>query len=227
MAYRRLLFIPLAGLLAVSGCKTASDTYVSPTELVTALLTVDELGTDWRENQRDAFDERAQENPVIDTGQFCADGLSTASTLESLAGQSGADVEMQVKESTRMLRLQAWSNADVDEFFSAARSAARACDNQEWTDAQSVAYSFDVVDGPDIGDDVFHWKLLASPPAEKPEKMFGVAGRTSVARFGNVLMLLEIGDYAPDAASQILDTDKWAKIVSMAGAKIDALSSNR
>lgn len=211
------------GLLALAGCRTANDTLRSPEDLVKGLLTVDDLGTDWRETQRDAFDERQQENPVIDSQQFCSAGLGDAAKLTPLAGTAGADVEMQVKESSRMLRLQAWSNDDVSEFFDAAKTAVEACDNLEWTDKDGVTYSFDKIDGPSIGDEVIHWKILASPPSEHPEKKFGAAGRTTVVRYGKTLMMLEVGDFAPDAASQMMTEEEWAEIVNRAGSKIDSL----
>lgn len=209
--------------LALAGCRTADETLHPPSELVGALLTVNDVGTDWRETQRDAFDERENENPVIDATQFCAAGASDAAALPDLAGQAGADVEMQRKESSRMLRMQAWSNAEVGEFFDTVEAAAKACDNTEWTDADGVTYSFDVIDGPGIGKEVVHWKVIASPPAGKPEKEFGAAGRTTVARYGDTIMMLEIGDFAPDPAGQMLDEDEWGRIVSAAGDKIDEL----
>lgn len=217
---------PLAlfiGALALAGCRTADETLHPPSELVGALLTVNDVGTDWRESQRDAFDEREVENPVIDAMQFCAAGASDAAALTDLAGKAGADVEMQRKEFSRMLRMQAWSNAEVGEFFDTVESAAKACDNTEWTDADGVTHSFDVIDGPGLGKEVVHWKVISSPPAGKPEKEFGAAGRTTVARYGDTIMMLEIGDFAPDPAGQMLDEDEWGRIVSAAGDKIDEL----
>lgn len=224
MANRSRTVVALLACAALlPACRTANDTLQSPSDLVVGLLTVDDVGTDWRETQRDAFDRREQENPVLDDHQFCTAGATDAGRLTGLAGQAGADVEMQEKDSSRRLRLQAWSNNDVDEFFDAAQAAAEACDNTEWTDVDGVTYSFDVIDGPDIGDDVIHWKVLASPPAGKPEKVFGAAGRTTVARYGKTLMLLEAGDFAPDAALQLMSQEEWAEIVNRAGSKIDSL----
>lgn len=221
MSNRRIIVMSSLALVILAGCRTANDTLRSPEDLVKGLLTVDDLGSDWRETQRDAFDQREPENPVIDSQQFCTAGSSDAADLTPLAGQAGADVEMRVKDTTRMLRLQAWSNDDVDDFFDTARAAVEACDNVEWTDKDGVTYSFDKIDGPSIADEVVHWKVISSPPAGKPEKEFGSAGRTSIARYGKTIMMLQIGDFAPDAASEMLGESEWAEIVNRAGAKID------
>lgn len=218
-----LLSVSTLLLATMSGCRSADEVVHPPSELVGALLDVNSVGTQWRETQRDAFDVREPENPVIDVGQFCDAARTEAATLESLAGQAGADVEMQVKESTRMLREQAWSNSEVGAFWDAARASVEACDNERWTDENGVSYEFDIIDGPDIGDDVLHWRLVASPPADEPDKMLGTAGRTTIARFGDSIMLLEIGDFAADASAAMISEDEWSTIVSKAGSRIDAL----
>lgn len=217
------LFFLVAVAVSLGACRTADEAVHPPSELVGALLDVNDVGTDWRETQRDAFDLRENENPIIDLQQFCDAGQADAQGLEALGGQAGADVEMQQKDSSRMLRLQAWSNDDVGAFLESVTAAVEACDGNEWTDQDGVTYSFDVIEGPDLGDGVIHWMVKSTPPASRPEKMFGAAGRTTVARYGDTIMMLEIGDFAPDAASVMLGADEWARIVDRAGAKIDVL----
>ena len=42
-------------------------------------------------------------------------------------------------------------------------------------------------------------------------------------RYGKTLMMLQIGDFAPDAASQMMTEEEWLEIVNRASSKIDSL----
>ena len=216
---------PLA-LIAVAAvaCNRVDDEWHSTSQLSEALLTVGDMGGTWRETQRDIFDERAVENPVLDTTFFCPSEAGVSTTLDDLAGQSGADVEMQVKGTSRMMRLQAWENGDAERFFDTLSTAVTRCDGIEWTEPDAgITVKFDAVEGPDVGDDSAHWLNIASPPADNPDAKFGGASRTSVARFGNVVMILQIGDYSLQPESVMMDDVEWRTIVERAAAKIAEL----
>lgn len=218
------LLLLVLGATALFGCHSSTGSWHSTTELSEALLTVSDMGGEWRETQRDVFDERAVENPVIDSSLFCPAASRIASTLDALAGQAGADVEMQMKETTRMMRLQAWDNPDASAFFTAVSTAVTTCDGVEWTDADvGVTTTFEAVAGPTIGDDSVHWAIVSSPPADNPDGKFGGAGRTSVARFDDVIMVLQVGDFALDPTSVAMSPSDWRALVTLAAEKIGDL----
>lgn len=214
----------LAGLVLIAGCRQVSGEPHSTTELSDALLTVSDLGAEWQESQRDIFDERANENPVIDASTFCPEVVESVGVLDDLAGQAGADVEMRAKSTTRMMRLQAWDNEDSDRFFSKISDIVRTCDGTKWSDdAVGTSTTFDLIDGPSVGDESIHWIVTSSPPSDNPDGKFGGAGRTTVARFGNVTMVLQVGDFALDPTSVLMPEDDWRGLVLKAAAKIDEL----
>ena len=210
--------------LLVAGCRSVSEEWHSTSELSDALLTVSDLDGRWQETQRDMFDERGDENPVIDPTSFCPAAAEPAATLTGLAGQSGADVEMQVEGTSRMLRLQAWDNENATRFLSAVSTAADACDGIEWTDESvGVTSTFEVIDGPELGDESVHWIQVASPPADNPDAKFGGAGRTTVARYGSVVMVLQVGDFGLDPESQMMSEVEWLDLVNLAADQIAEL----
>lgn len=81
----------------------------------------------WTESQRDVFTTRQPENPSIDPSLWCPDGKGDL--LVTLAGQVGADIEMQLGTTGNayMAHQQAWTNADVEQYFTSVKSAVAAC----------------------------------------------------------------------------------------------------
>ena len=68
-----------------NGCRDVDETWHSTSEISRALLTVSDLGGNWRETQRDIFDERAVENPVLDRSLFCPASPSAPPSLSKRA----------------------------------------------------------------------------------------------------------------------------------------------
>lgn len=219
-----IALVVVAVLAPVTGCKTVEGDWHSTTELSDALLTVTDLGDAWRETQRDVFDLREPENPVLDPSYFCPAAEMTSTRIDTLAGQSGADVEMRMKDSTRMMRLQAWNNTEASKFFELVSTAVTLCDGAQWTDESvGVTTTLDEVEGPKTGSEAVHWLVVHSPPANNPDGKFGGSEHVSVVRFDGVIMLLQVGDYSLDPAAASIADDDWWVLVALAAKKIDDL----
>ena len=209
-------FFVVVALLA--GCQSANGN-PSPAEIDDGLLSVTDLDTEWRETQRDAFDERGVENPVLDTGAFCPEAEIDPDELAELAGQAGADAEFQKKDGSAAIRLQAWSNSDAVLFDDTVAAAVLACDGKSWTDEFGTTGALTVIEGPDVGDSSVHWSTTFVPSGDKGEKAEST-GRTSVVRFGDVVMVLQWGVFGGDP---ITDADEqwWSELVGEAYEKLD------
>lgn len=216
-----------AGLLFAVGCtKSADHGELSPERLSDGLLTITEMSGNWQETQRQFFSERSNENPSIDPSLWCPEAADVASDLPSLAGASGADVEMQSKDTqggARMMRLQAWSNADATQYVDRVIEAARLCDGIEWTDEIQVTASNDVIDDRQIGDASVSWLTRIVPPPTTQKDKFESVGRTTVARIGSIVMVLQIGDANWTGTTEPLEEDQWWSIVEAAAKKLDRL----
>ncbi len=218
MRMSRTIMSVLTATAIASGCGTTSAN-PTPAEIGEGLLTVTDLDTDWRETQRDAFDERGVENPVLDVGSFCPDAAVDGADIEDLAGRSGADVEFQKKDGSAAIRLQAWSNADAVMFDDTVAAAAIACDGESWTDEFGTAGTFAVVDGPELGDSSVHWATTLIPSGNKGDKATS-AGRTSVVRFDDVVMVLQWGAFGGESVAEV-DETWWSELVGEAYEKLD------
>lgn len=216
----------IAVVAAMVGCRTVSDGWYSTSDLSEALLTVSDVEAGWRERQRDIFDVREAENPVLEPSTFCPAASAEVSSLEILAGQSGADVEMQRKDATRLLRSQAWNNETTQEFFDAVTSIVALCAGEPWTDTSvGVTSSMDRISGPEIGDESIHWRSISSPPSDNSAGKFGGVGRTTVARFGKVIMMVQIADFALDPSAVEISENEWTDLVELAAAKMSELTA--
>ncbi len=133
--HTRLIGLALMSLALAAcgsdGTASTTTTTVSMTitarQLSDALLTTSDLGTGWTETQRDTFATRQPENPSIDPSLWCPAGKGDQ--LVALAGQEGADVELNLgtTDSPYMVRQQAWTNADVEQYFTSVKAAIAAC----------------------------------------------------------------------------------------------------
>ena len=214
----------IAVAVLVASCQTSSGN-PSPAEIGDGLLAVTDLDTEWRETQRDVFDERGVENPVLDAGAFCPAAEVAAGELDTLAGQAGADVEFQKKDGSAAIRLQAWSNAETASFDDAVSTAAGICDGATWTDESGATATFTVVVGPDVGDSSVHWSTTIVPTndtsdmGDKGDKATST-GRTSVVRWGDAVMVLQYGTFG-SGASATIDDMWWTELVGEAYEKLD------
>lgn len=219
----------IIGLVVVAGCtKSAEGEKPTPAMLSDALPTITDMPGSWKESQRQAFDTRGSENPSIDPSVWCNEASEATKDLVDLAGESGADVEMQLadnQEGARMMRLQAWSNDDVSSYFADVAESARICDGKSLTDADGVGRSWELIADRDIGDESISWMDTTVPPEATQKEKFSSVGRTTVARFGDIVMVLQLGDANFTGSTEPMPEDEWWSIVEMAGKKLDDLDS--
>lgn len=219
----RKKLIPLVVVvLAVSvvGCTKTADK--SPEALSQGLLDITDMPGEWQETQRDVFEQRGAENPSIDPSTWCPDAQSEVTKLTDLAGDSGADVEMQMQadgdEVPRLMRLQAWRNDSVREYFEQVLTVVNICDGATWTEEPGVTQEVWKIDGPDVGDESVSWGTDLVPPQGK--EMAKSTGYTTIARIGEVIMVLQIGDFNTSSTSTKLGDEEWREIVQRAADKL-------
>lgn len=206
--------------IVVSGCTKSADT--SPEALSEGLLDITDMPGDWRETQRDVFTTRANENPSLDPSIWCPDAADEAAGLIDLAGDSGADVEMQMqsdgKEVPRLMRLQAWRNDSTRQYFEQLVTVLNICDGAKWTEEPGVTTEMWKIDGPEVGDESVSWGSQLVPPEGK--EAAASMGRTTVARLGEVIMVLQIGDFTTTSSVGELSDADWREIVQRAADKL-------
>jgi hypothetical protein len=141
--------------------------------------------------------------------------------LVPLAGQEGADVELTVgtRDSPYMVRQQAWSNADVERYFTSVKAAVAACSGVTWNDGEGNSYTLQPsTTAPRIGDESISWTVTI--------QLAGAAATTSFAeqtagRFGDVMMVLQ-GGATPTTGATATAPD-YVTIVRGAGDKMAGL----
>ncbi len=214
-------------ITVVASCtRSAEGQMPTPDMLSDALLTITDMPGDWNESQRQVFTERGPENPSIDPSIWCSDSREVTDDLIDLAGRSGADVEMQSTSANgapRLMRLQAWANDEVEAYFRDAKEAVRICDGQTETDDDGVVSTYGVIGSRDIGDESISWAQTMTPPASAGAEKRSSVSRTTIARFGSIVMVLQIGDIATSAGQSTMAEDDWWDIVEVAGEKLDDL----
>lgn len=221
-------------VLAVAACSDDTDEatqkYQTAKVLSDALLTVTDMPAGWEESQRQIFETRGNENPSLDPSVWCAAAKTTAEPLVELAGDSGADVEMNLNrgdgKGSSLMRLQAWSNEDVEEYFSTAALAAEKCDEATTTDEDGVTRKTSLITNRTLGDESVSWSERVDPPASTQGEKMSTIGRTTIARFNNVIMVLQIGDAAPTDSLALMEESQWWGIVSQAGKKIAEMTKD-
>lgn len=229
-------FRVLTSLVLVAALSSCSDDVDDATQkiqtakaLSDSLLTVTDMPQGWEESQRQVFEKRGNENPSIDPSIWCPAAEKTAAPLVKLAGESGADVEMNRNrgggKGATMMRLQAWSNTDADEYYTTAALAAEKCDGAKTADASGVTTSIELITNRKIGDESVSWSERVDPPSGMAGEKFSSIGRTTIARYGSVIMVLQIGDAAPADSVALMDESAWWDIVSKAGEKLAKITS--
>ncbi len=203
VAVASLLFAACGDDSDSSDTTAPNGSEVTLQQLSDALLTEtdlsDDLGGTWTETQRDMFTTREPENPSIDSSLWCDEADGDA--LVTLAGDSGADVELKFGDETSpfMVRQQAWSNGDVDSYFTAIKDAVDACDGTTWTDEEGNSYTMGPTQVPTIGDESVSWQItIELVEADQPASI----ALQTVAKFDNVIMVLQGGaSTSPDASA--------------------------
>lgn len=198
--------LALAGALSIAGCggdegggspsvspasstpATAGQTY-KPEQLEAALLTAADLGTDWAETQRGAFTTREPENPSVeDSLSLCPQAAEQATKLDQLASDAGADVELeQAAEggAPHLLRQQAWSDDQVQEYFTTLDEAITLCMGSSW-EADGNEVSLEALEAPSIGDE--STSVAAVATLGEGDDATTWTSRLTVARYGTALM---------------------------------------
>lgn len=212
MSRRKIIACVAVASLLLAACGDDSDSSdttapngsaVTLQQLSDALLTETDLGDDmggsWMETQRDMFITREPENPSIDPSLWCDEADGDGLTM--LAGQEGADVELKLGDeaSSFMVRQQAWSNGDVENYFTAIKDAVDTCDGTTWTDEEGNSYTMGPTEVPTIGDESVSWGITIDlVEASQPESI----ALQTVAKFGNVIMVLQGGaSIGPDSSA--------------------------
>ena len=231
LALRSVLVCALA--LTVVSCSDDVDEGTQKIQTAKALsdslLTVTDMPAGWEETQRQVFEKRENENPSIDPSVWCPAAQKTAAPLVALAGDSGADVEMSRSQGdgkgATMMRLQAWSNEDAEEYYTTAALAAEKCDGVSSTDDAGVTTQITLITTKSIGDESVSWSERVDPPTALSSEKFSTVSRTTIARFGSVIMVIQIGDAAPSGSVELMDETTWWGIVSTAGDKLAKITS--
>lgn len=225
----RLLSSVCVALALVAGCTREAEGQLPTPEMISdALPTITDMPGEWKETQRQFFDTRSNENPSIDPSVWCPAAEMVTKNLVDLAGESGADVEMQAEtpsETARLMRLQAWANDDVEDYFRDAKEAVRICDGEKVTDASGATEEYSIVANRDIGDESISWMQTTTPPPSTQQDKFQSIGRTTIARFGSIVMVMQIGDAAFTDKVVTMDEDEWWALVELASKKLDDLDS--
>lgn len=224
---KRFVALLLVSLTALGGCgREAEGQLPSPDQISAELLTITDLNGDWSESQRQIFEKRENENPSIDPSVWCVEAKEVTKNLVQLAGNSGADVEMQYRQTTegnRMMRLQAWANEQAEDYFRDAKEAVRICDGKRVTDENGAMSSTEVINNRDIGDESISWLQTTVPPAGTEKDKLETVGRTTIARFGDIIMVLQLGDASFVGSAELMKEDDWWSIVELASKKLDKL----
>ena len=219
--------VAVAASLMFVGCtRSAEGQMPTPAMISDALPTITDMPGDWRETQRQAFDTRGPENPSIDPSVWCPAATMVTGNLVELAGGAGADVEMQFTGSSsgsRLMRLQGWANDNAVEYYADAKEAARICDGATSTDESGAVTSTTIIENRDIGDESISWAETTTPPEGTQQDKLEWVSRTTIARFGAIIMVLQLGDAAPTGTGALMNEDDWWSVVEMAGKKLHDL----
>lgn len=214
--------------VGTSSClfKTAS-TAADPENLSKQLLEVTDLESKWNETQRQVFTTRGNENPSIDSSMMCPEAKSTADTFATLAGDRGADVEMEMKGVSAggiLMREQAWSNENAKNFLAAVKEAAALCDGKEWTDDSGVTNSIEILEDAKLGDESVGWANESSPPANLGKEKPSGVGRNIVVRIGDVVLVLQAGSYSVENQGPVMSLEDWKVLATRAFKKMDKVN---
>ena len=230
--------LALAGALSIAGCGGDDDGAASPSlspassppaaagqaytpeQLEAVLLTATDLGTDWTETQRGAFTTREPENPSVEQSlSLCPQAAEQAERLGELASDAGADVELEqaTEGAAHMLRQQAWSDDQVQQYFTTLDEAITMCVGSSW-EADGNEVSLEALEAPALGDE--STSVAAVATLGEGAEATTWTSRLTVARFGTALMAVSdiiVGGPVPEP--------EWSTIVQTAGDQFAELAS--
>lgn len=219
-----------ACLALLTACGGDDPKVYTPTELGDRLLAPADMGPGWTESQRDVFDTRESENPSIDPSLWCPDySTGKADQLITLAGQAGADVELQLgdpqaaDQPTYGLRQQAWSNKDAEDYLRELADAVGTCNGATWTDSGDGAeegtaaeYRLSVLTVPTVGDETVAALVTITLTSDSGEAPMVIRQRMAAVRAGSIVMLLQEGDTLGADAEPSTTDEEFATLVEQA-----------
>lgn len=209
---RTLVSVALAAAALVAGCSSDDSSGPTPQQLERQLLESTDLGPEWIETSRGPFDRREDEHPSIDPGLWCPTAETDAELLVNLAGERGADAELEIARPDALfigVRQQLWSNDAVDDYLAAAAAAVGRCDGATWTDDDGTSFESARLDWPTVGDESVHWAVTTVDPTPSGDAVWRMT--SSVVRIGDAVMVLQQADArrgdapAPDDAAERQD----------------------
>ena len=221
-----------ACLALLTACGGDDIRTYTPTELGDRLLAPAEMGPGWTESQRDVFDTREPENPSIDPSLWCPDyPAGKSDQLTTLAGQAGADVELQLgdpqaaEQPTYGLRQQAWSNKDAEDYLRELAEAVRTCNGATWTDSGDGAeegtaaeYRLSLLTVPTVGDETVAAlvTITLTSDGDSGEAPMVIRQRMAAVRAGSIVMVLQEGDTVAAEAEPTTTDAEFATLVEQA-----------
>jgi hypothetical protein len=117
-----------------------------------------------------------------------------------------------------MVRQQAWTNADVEQYFTSVKAAVAACSRVTWKDSEGNSYTLQPLTAPKIGDESISWTVTIQLTGTTPMTSFS---QQTAARFGTVIMVLQGGATPTTGASAT--APNYLTIVRVAADKMAAL----
>ena len=100
MHRRRCFAVMTALALAAAACggdDDGAEVVYTPEELGSALLTADDIGSGWTEEERVVTDTRPEEMPAMDPGMWCPEADDVPDQLLALVADGAAFVELHVQ----------------------------------------------------------------------------------------------------------------------------------
>lgn len=226
-SFVRLLVASVSLSVVVVACKSGTGSEpLTPQKLSEGLLTITDLNSEWNETQRQTFTTRGNENPSIDPSTFCPDAKDAATSLLMLAGAAGADVEMEFKGLSghaRLLRQQAWNDENAEQYMTTLSAAVDTCDGKSWSEENGVGASVAKLAPAGEGDDSVGFKTTLVPPPGTGSTKSQSQGRIIVVRVRDVVMVLQVGDFALGGTSDLMTDAAWNDLVAAAVGKIEDL----
>ncbi len=232
-------FVPVIAVLALvagaCGGNDENEVVYSPEELGPALLTPDDIGSGWTEDERVVSDTRPDEAPTMDPGMWCPAAADVPDELLALVPDGVAFVQLksgdtaasQNSESGRSFHgvsEQLWSGSDADAFVETAAAGFETCMGETWEVDDGTTASVTALTGDDVGDDSTMALITYITPG--PDGDYAWRGRQLVARFGATVMVLQELDVQLVESEPVFTDTEWQRIVETAADRVEALGES-
>lgn len=228
MIRNRSLPIVLAVALSLSACATDDSTNSStsisalststnpsqsgptPNELAAALVTPGDLGAGWQTMQSQTFTSR-DGIPVVDSSIWCPSAMSSMASLASLAGNQGSIIGLRAvglaRGRSHQITEQLWSGPYASDFVNQFARGVLECEGKPWTDAEGSGVVLDSLEVDTFGE--VSASAIVVVTATEAGTQFVYRTRISVARIGDVVMILNEADAQEAGTAPLWSTDEW------------------